>query len=34
MVDMPAVSVLIQVPSVFLIFAQISWARVEQSIAR
>lgn len=29
---MPAVSVLIQVPPVFLIFAQISWARVEQSI--
>lgn len=34
MVDMLAVSVLIQVPPVFLIFAQISRARVEQSIAR
>ena len=34
MVDMPAVSVLIQVPPVFLIFAQISRARVEQPIAR
>lgn len=32
MADMPAVSVLIQVPPVFLIFARSSRARVEQSI--